>query len=161
MRALVRLSSGESPDCTRCAADPTVRDAFGCEGPAKLDYVEPPARQPTAWISCTCGGRDRECTKCDHGMRPLFHCPRRLVEHHPSGQSVLGAFRLCQHYPLLPAAGGSAEQSSSFMAALSVYQAERGAIDRERAKEDERERKRREKMAMGGGKSSGTRMTRG
>ena len=80
MRALVRLASGDAPDCTRCATDPDVRAEFGCDGPARLDYAEPPARQPTAWISCTCGGRDPTCTRCDAGMRPLFHCPRRLVE---------------------------------------------------------------------------------
>lgn len=157
MRALVRLASGDAPDCTRCASDATVRAEFGCEGPARFDYAEPPKRQPTAWISCACGGRDPECTRCDGGLRPLFHCPRRLVEQHPAGQNVLGAFRICQHYPVLPASGGSAEQSSSFLAALSVYQAERGAIEREREKEAERERKRSEKMAAAGGR----RMTRG
>ena len=69
---------------------------------------------------------------------PLYHCPRRLLEASPNGASVMRAFRACQHYPLLPASGGLAEQSSTFMEALSIYQAEQYAMEKKKREADEK-----------------------
>lgn len=140
MRALVHLAAGDAPDCTKCAdGEAYVRREFGCDGPVAMHYDQPP-RRAVLYVSCECGGRDPECTQCGRGNVPLYHCPRRLLDASPHGSGVMRAFRACQHYPLLPAGGGVAEQTDGFMEALSIYQAERHAIA-------EKERKAQEKAA--------------
>lgn len=138
MRALVHLAAGDAPDCTKCAdGEAYVRREFGCDGPVSMYYERAP-RPAVLYITCECGGKDPECQRCARGNMPLYHCPRRLLEAHPSGGDVLRAFRACQHYPLLPASGGVAEQTAGFMEALSIYDSERHSIDERKRKAEEK-----------------------
>ena len=147
MRALVRLAHGKAPDCDRCAlGEAAVRQEFGCDGPVSMDYDAPP-RPAVFWMSCGCGSG---CDRCRKGLRPMYHCPRRLLEASTFGRGVERAFKMCTHYPLLPVTGGLADQSSTYLDALSVYRSETNAIEREEHEEHEKERKRQEMRAKRG-----------
>lgn len=151
MRALVRLAYGKAPDCGRCAlGEEHVRREFGCDGSARLEYDEQPQRPPVFWLSCECGGRDPTCERCRRGQRPMYHCPARLLDGHPSGAMVERAFRMCAHYPLLPTSGGVAEQSSTFLDALRVYRSECAAVEKEAHEEAERAAKAQERKRKRG-----------
>lgn len=131
MRALVRLAHGKAPDCTRCAQGEKLP---GCDEPAVWD--DKPKRLATFHIACsTC--RDGKCERCERGRVSVYHCPLRLLDACPTGESVRRAYRVCAHYPLLPAAGGVAEQSSTYLDALAVYQHEVAAIEKEERRDQE------------------------
>lgn len=161
MRALVHLVYGEKvPDCTKCRGEERLRAQFGCDGPATSEcYCRGrgcadcggAGRLPLIVVEVSCQFCDGEgwaapdvaCTHCTRGNFPLYRCPKKLLEAHPSGVSIARAFTYAQHYEsngVLPAAGGMGDQTPGFLELLGIYNAERSAIARRNSPEAKKER---------------------
>lgn len=145
----VRLSRDGYPhDCRQCAVSAEYRASHGCE----CDAEEIQAR-----IECpSCGGTGGnrplptsergDCDFCQgSGFKEYRRCPRIVVD----GDTIrfMRAASLVE-FGILPAAGGSQDQSNGFNEALGFYFGVKNELDEE-------DRRKKEAEAKAGGKSGG------
>ncbi len=94
-----------------CSDDPKVRKLFGCDDTAEHGY------QVWCWA---CRGSAGGCPVCDHGRVTLTRCPN-----YHDGPEVHAMLKAFGHYRsgFLPVAGGTQDQSATFVDSMSFIQA--------------------------------------
>lgn len=104
-------------DCSQCT-DSRLRKDWGCDQPTPHEIDRYP---------CPCSGLDSGCNRCSgSGMATLHTCPNRIVDRQT--MAVIRYVGLAKE-GTWPVAGGSLDQSQSFLDAFAVVTSEIARIE--------------------------------
>lgn len=133
MRAVVAMVEGpaasrdmhlEFPDCTACVGDRERRARWGCDGEAT---------EPVFSVTCS-GCEGRGCEACGGTGEVSFRrCPARVLDQaaRPDLVTLVHAVYDYSELGLLPASGGTLDQTMAFAQGCRVVTSARNALRRE------------------------------